>query len=77
MMLKKHKMDVLAEIETNVRYEVNNHLVNLTHGGMVTMNDLRYTIENAIAAGVREGVATLLENHYSNEEFEQDIGLRT
>lgn len=77
MMLKDSKENVLFKIESNVRSAVINEISwKLQPGNQVTINDLSQCISDAVTAGVREGIQTLLDNRYSDDDFERDITLK-
>lgn len=76
MMLKKTREEMLNQIQANVHAATYNNLAKLTWSSPVTMHDLQYAIQQAISDGVREGFKVFLDNQYSHEEFEQDIGLK-
>lgn len=77
MILKKNQEELLNLIHSNVYSALYNDLNILSHNDRVSMNDLHYCIQAAISTGVQEGFRTLLENQYTDEEFEQDIGLKS
>lgn len=77
MMLKKPKQQVLDEIynaaESKIRYNLQN---NLGAGLQMNVGSVTYAIQQAIADAVREGFSVMIDNIYTDAEFEEDIGLR-
>lgn len=75
MMLKKPKEDVLREIQSRALSASMNSL-NSSTGLEIRMESMIYQIQTSIAAAVTEGFKVLIENQYSDEMFENDIGLK-
>ncbi len=77
MMLKKDKEDVLNEINSRSRDAMHNALYNaFGQGFRVDTHSVISALQSAIALGIEEGFRTLLENRYTDENFENDIGLK-
>ena len=84
MMLKKSKEEVLTEIGQNVASVVSNefyrqgvNLGGLNINGMhipIQGDNFQYTIQVIIAEAVKEGFKTLLNNRYTDDDFETDNG---
>ncbi len=77
MILKKQKEEVLNTINANVHSIVYSQLSQLTYNQQVSMQALQQAIQNAISMGVEEGFRTLLENQYTDDDFERDITLKS
>ncbi len=75
MIFRVDKERLLSEIRNNVDNSIYNHLCQLTSGCEVTMYTLRDTIKNAVVEGIEEGFRTMLDNRYTDEDFEKDVGL--
>lgn len=73
MNFKKSKQDLGDAIYNAVSGEVYSRLSAL-HGQPMT--GLGPVIAEAIACGARKAVEILMENTYTDQEFEEDIGLR-
>lgn len=74
MMLKKPKEQVLEEIQARAAAVVYNDFANMNM--RVDTQSVTWTFQQAIAKAVAEGFRVLLENQYSDEMFENDIGLK-
>ena len=77
MNLKKPKQEVLNQINANVSGIIYNHLSNNLGNSMrIDAGGLTYTLQQAIAIAVTEGFRTLLENQYTDDDFENDMALK-
>lgn len=74
-MLKKPKDEVLKEIQSRALIASMNSL-NISTGLEIRMDSMIYQIQSSIAAAVTEGFKVLIENQYTDEMFENDIGLK-
>lgn len=78
MKFKKDKSMVFYEIENQVKLEVEKAFQTRPpqyYGEKVNIN-VTDIIQEAIVKGVSAGLETLLENEYTDEDFEKDINLR-
>ena len=73
-MFKKDKQKLLEEIQARASAVVYNDFQNMNM--RVDMNSVTWTFQNAIAKAVAEGFKVMLENQYTDEMFENDIGLK-
>ena len=77
MNLKKDKYSVIRDVEARVICAVNNELNALSYNAAnISMNDLKGRIANAITKGVGDGIMALLENMYTDDDFEKDLTLK-
>ena len=76
MMFKKPKEQVLSEIKWRVDSEVHQRLSSYTYNGHLDMNNLQVAIQAAITAGIEESFRVMIENVYTDAEFEEDLTLR-
>ena len=77
MNLKKPKEQVLSEIQARAAGSVSSHLRNnLGDSLRIDTSSLTYILQNAIAMAVTEGFRTLLENQYTDDDFERDLTLK-
>jgi hypothetical protein len=77
MMFKKPKQDVLDEIFMVVDNKINYTLQsNLGSSININTGSVSYAIKQAIAEGIREAFSVMIDNVYTDAEFEEDIGLR-
>ncbi len=77
MILKKDKETVLSEINSRVDAAIHNDLQNAFGPGLrLDTHSLIYTLKSAIASGVEEGFRVLLENRYTDDDFEKDLTLK-
>lgn len=74
MMLKKPRQEVLDEIQARAAAAVYNDFASMNM--RVDTQSVTWTFQQAIAKAVTEGFRVLLENQYSDEMFEKDIGLK-
>lgn len=74
MMLKKSKEEVLKEIQARAASSIYNDLSNMNM--RVDTSSVTWTLQQAIAKAVTEGFRTLLDNQYTDEMFENDIGIK-
>ena len=71
-MLKKSNDEIRSEVEWTVRAEIMNSLpYHITQAADSQIS----AIVSAIAFGVAHGVSKALAQIYTNEEFEEDLGL--
>lgn len=76
-MLKKPKEQVLSEINSRAMAACSYNLQqNLGHAMHMDSNSVAYALQSAIATAITEGFKVLLENQYTDEMFENDIGLK-
>lgn len=73
-MFKKSKEDMLREIERRAAAAMGSDLQNANL--RVDFGSVAWTMQNAIARAVAEGFKVMLENQYTDDEFEQYIGLK-
>lgn len=74
MMFKKSKEDMLNEIQARASAVVYNDFANMNM--RVDTQSVTWTFQQAIAKAVAEGFRVMLENQYTDEMFEKDIGLK-
>jgi hypothetical protein len=70
----KSRDEVLKEVKDRVYLTISYNMTNVHNQ---SMSNIGYTIQNAIADGITEGIKVLMENTYTDQQFEQDIKLRT
>ena len=77
MMLKKPRREVLGLIRANAQGAVYSSLANnLGYAMKIDQNSVANAMAQAIADAIEIGFETLLDNHYSDEEFERDLTLK-
>lgn len=77
-MLKKSKQDIAAHAASAASGAAYNSLnSNLSWGQfLIGDKDLKIAIQNAINQAIYEAIRVTLEEVYTQEEFEEDIGLK-
>lgn len=78
MRFKKDMDTLMHTVRTNVHNEVKRAFVAPTtnyYYGQEVKFDMNDIIASAIAKGVAEGLRTLIDEEYTDEDFERDIGL--
>lgn len=75
MMLKKPKQQVLDEIQARAAGAISYELQNMQL--QVNMGSAAWTLQQAIAKAIAEGFKVMIENQYSDAEFEEDLGLKS
>lgn len=77
MMLKKPRHEVLNLIRANAQATVYSSLVNnLGYAMKIDHNSVANAMAQAIADAVESGFQTLLENQYTDADFERDLTLK-
>ena len=76
MNFRVDKQELLNKIRGDAQNASMSYLYQLTSGNEITMYQLRDAIANAIADAVEQGFSTMLENRYTDEDFENDVGLK-
>ena len=75
--LKKSKQQVLDEINRAAMAACSSNLQSTFGPGLrVDTGSMMYGLQSAIAQAVTAGFDTLMNNIYSNQEFEEDMTLR-
>lgn len=74
-MLKKTKQQVLDEIRMRATSSCYSTLVSYNPNISVDMTSFSYALQQAIGSAVAEGFRTLLENQYTDADFESDLTL--
>jgi len=75
MRFKKPKEEVLREIRDRALNKTN--AVSQNNATVsVNLASLTWNIQEAIASAVEEGFRTILENEYTDEDFERDLTLK-
>lgn len=70
----KPKEKLLSEIRVRAFAAISNNMGQLSNAPMTSMG---YMIQNAIAEGIEEAFRTLMENTYTDQQFEEDTKLNT
>lgn len=70
----KSKEKLLEEIRVNAFSAVSRNMGNLSSA---PMNSVAYMIQNAITEGIVEAFQTLIANTYTDQQFEEDLKLKT
>lgn len=73
--LKKSKAQVLEDIHRRAMDATYNS-INQNQKLQVDTGPIMYMIQNAIAAAVTAGFNSLLENQYTDDDFEKDLTLK-
>lgn len=73
MMFKKPKDQLLGDIYNNCHHTVHSQLY--SHYGEVGLN--AEILSSTIAMAIEEAFRTMIENQYTDDDFEKDIGLKT
>lgn len=73
MMFKQPKENLIASINSVVWSATNSQLGGLQNA---PVHNYQYIIQSAIVAAVTEAMKELVENIYTDTEFEQDLGLK-
>lgn len=75
MKFKKDRLqvewDIAADAEAAAKYSLQNDL-----GGSPAMGPVTDAVSKAIGQAVRAAFRTLLDNQYTDDDFEKDIGLK-
>lgn len=74
--LKKSKEDVLNEIRSQAMNATYNSM-NQSQKLQVDTSPIMFMIQSAIAEAVAAGFRTLLENQYTDDDFERDLTLKS
>jgi len=70
----KSKEDLLIDIRNNVMSELNRNISNIHNSSMSSMG---YTLQQGITDAVVTAFRTLIENTYTDQQFEQDLKLKS
>lgn len=76
LIFKKEKEVVLEDVKWRVYNRVENMLQNYTYNGQITLDKLMEAIKYSISEGVTEGLNAMLENQYTEDDFERDLTLK-
>lgn len=76
MNFKKDKVSLLNEIQSKTHSMISSTLSSRIHSDSGP-NSVRYAMEEAISVGIREAFRVLIENTYTDQEFEEDLKLRS
>jgi glutaminase len=76
MRFKKSRQEVISEIGARVSCASYNQLRSLQYNTEFDTNSVINCINVAISESVLEGFKTLLENEYTDEDFECDMQLK-
>lgn len=77
MNFKKSRQEVLDQIKANSSAAIYNHLNNSLGSSIkVDAGSMVYVLQEAISRAITAGFQTMLENEYSDEDFEKDITLK-
>jgi hypothetical protein len=74
MNFKKPKQQVLDEIQARAGSAIYSELQNMNM--RIDMGSAAYGLQQAIAKAIAEGFKCMMENQYTDQEFESDIGLK-
>lgn len=74
MRFKKDKEEVLREIQARASGCISYELQNINM--QVNMGSVAYSFQNAIAKAVAEGFRVMIENQYTDDDFERDLTLK-
>lgn len=74
MNFKKPKQEVLNEIQARAQQAMQYELSGMHM--MIDTNSFVWQLQTAISKGIAEGFKVMMENQYTDQEFEQDIGLK-
>lgn len=78
MILKKDKELVLNEIRSRASGTISSHLQsNLGAHMRIDTNSLAYTLQEAISMAITDSFRVLIENQYTDDDFEKDITLKS
>lgn len=75
MNFKKRKEDVLVEIQRRAEASISSDLYNMNM--RMDTSSFAYQLQTAIGKAIAEGFKVMMENTYSDQEFEKDIGIRS
>jgi hypothetical protein len=76
MRLKKTKEEVLSEIYSRASGAVSSELYSGSFRMDINTNSITDSIQRAVARAVQDGFRTLLENQYTDDDFEKDLQLK-
>jgi hypothetical protein len=76
MNFKKPKEEVAADAAQRAMYTIQTQLHQLTYGGSFEPSSVTYILTQAISLGIKEAMLSMMEDVYTDAEFEQDIGLK-
>jgi hypothetical protein len=74
MMFKKNKTLVIQDASSAAHIACYNILGNVSLQN-TTPHELQNMIQNSIESAIREAIESLVNNKYTDQEFEEDIGL--
>lgn len=78
MNFKVSRQELLDRIKSNSSAAIHNHLYNsLGNSIKVDTGNLGYTLQTAISEAVTAGFKTMLDNQYSDDDFEKDLTLKS
>jgi uncharacterized protein YjgD (DUF1641 family) len=73
MNFKKPKEQIASDAANRAYNKIQTNLAQMHNNSMSMMG---YTVSQAISDGIREAILSMVEDTYTDQEFEQDIGLR-
>jgi len=76
-MLTQRKEFIAAAAGAAARQAMQNHTAMGAYGYSMNQNSVMGMLTDLIAKAVEAGIAEALNSMYTNEEFEQDIGLKS
>ncbi len=76
MHLNKSKSQIVTDIMWRVQSKMTEQLAYLHFSDNTNLSTFKNSVAQAVSMAVADGFRELLHNIYTNEEFEQDLGLR-
>jgi hypothetical protein len=77
MNFKKPKIEVIADAENAAFSALNCYLNELRYGQSYQQSDVINTLQLAISRAIGEAIRTVVESTYTDEEFEEDLQLKS
>lgn len=72
MYLKKSKQQIASDAASRARNLITSQLHQHNNGNL---GGIGHSIANAVEDGIREAISSMMEDIYTDAEFEKDIGL--
>lgn len=76
MRFKKTRQEVINEIRGRVSCQAYNQLNSIQYNMKFDSNSIINALNMALSEAITEGFRVLLENEYTDEDFERDMNLK-
>lgn len=75
MRLKQDKYLIVQEVQSRVESSLKSSLDSYYFNGRKSLEEIQRHLITAISSAVADGVSTAIDNLYTDEDFEKDVGL--